>query len=89
MPISTAFVIIRIRLTSARVQNNNNHLDRGLCFWFDEERAREQSRDDRQVCDQGFLCKGNVSSTSYSRTFYDTQMATANCVHPHAQLEQA
>ena len=35
------------------------------------------------------LCKGNVSWTSYSRTFYDTQMATANCVHPHAQLEQA
>ena len=33
-------------------------------------------------------CKGNVSCTSYSRTFYDTQMATANCVHPHAQLEQ-
>ena len=35
------------------------------------------------------LCKGNVSCTSYSRTFYDTQMATANCVHPHAQLEHA
>ena len=34
-------------------------------------------------------CKGNVSCTSYSRTFYDTQMATANCVHPHAQLEHA
>ena len=34
-------------------------------------------------------CKANVSCTSYSRTFYDTQMATANCVHPHAQLEQA
>ena len=34
------------------------------------------------------VCKGNVSCTSYSRTFYDTQMATANCVHPHAQLEQ-
>ena len=35
------------------------------------------------------FCKGNVSCTSYSRTFYDTQMATANCVHPHAQLEHA
>ena len=35
------------------------------------------------------LCKGNVSCTSYSRTFCDTQMATANCVHPHAQLEHA
>ena len=35
------------------------------------------------------LCKGNVSCTSYSRTFYDTQMATANCVHPQrVQLEQ-
>ena len=34
-------------------------------------------------------CKGNVSCTSYSRTFYDTQMATANCAHPHAQLEHA
>ena len=34
-------------------------------------------------------CKGNVSCTWYSRTFYDTQMATANCVHPHAQLEHA
>ena len=33
--------------------------------------------------------KGNVSCTSYSRTFYDTQMATANCGHPHAQLEHA
>ena len=35
------------------------------------------------------ICKGNISRTSYSRTFYDTQMATANCVHPHAQLEHA
>ena len=34
-----------------------------------------------------YECKGNVSCTSYSRTFYDTQMATANCVHLHAQLE--
>ena len=38
---------------------------------------------------QYVICKGNISCTSYSRTFYDTQMVTANCVHPHAQLEQA
>ena len=30
-----------------------------------------------------------VDGASCSRTFYDTQMATANCVHPHAQLEQS
>ena len=33
-------------------------------------------------------CEGNVSCTWYSRTFYDAQMATENCVHPHAQLQQ-
>ena len=34
------------------------------------------------------ICKGNVSCTSFSRTFDDTPMATANRVHPHAQFEQ-
>ena len=37
----------------------------------------------------GENCKGNEPCTSYSRKLYDTQMATANCVHPHAQLEHA
>ena len=40
-------------------------------------------------CSIELICKGNEPCTSYSRTFYDTQMATANCVHPHAQFEHA
>ena len=54
--------------------------------WQEREPVTDQCHDRRGK--PGKKCKGNVSCTSYSRTFYDTQMATANCVHLHAQLEQ-
>ena len=54
-----------------------------------EQVAPEENRDIASSNADNEFCKGNVSCTSYSRTFYDTQMATANCVHPHAQLEHA
>ena len=68
-------------------------------WWFDIYLRKESQRAEefriftvnKSVTADGVTdggCKGNVSCTSYSRTFYDTQMATANCVHPHAQLEQ-
>ena len=53
----------------------------------DKERMTEMHNLVDRLQDE--YCKGNVSCTSYSRTFYDAQMATANCVHPHAQLEHA
>ena len=69
-------------------------------WWFDIYLRQESQRAEefriftvnKSVTADGSLlsprCKGNVSCTLYSRTFYDTQMATANCVHPHAQHEQ-
>ena len=33
--------------------------------------------------------KGMYPAPHIHEHFYDTQMATANCVHPHAQLEHA
>ena len=33
--------------------------------------------------------KGMYPAPHMHEHFYDTQMATANCVHPHAQLEHA
>ena len=70
-------------------------------WWFDIYLRKESQRAEefrifivnKSVTADGSLlspggCKGNVSCTSYSRTFYDTQMATANCVHLHAQLQQ-
>ena len=32
--------------------------------------------------------KGMYPAPDIHEHFYDTRMATANCVHPHAQLEQ-
>ena len=61
------------------VHNELEIISRTKCF--------PTSSNTRRIVGIRRKCKGNVSCTWYSRTFYDIQMATANCVHHHAQLD--
>ena len=73
-----------------------------VLWWFNTYLRKESQRAEefriftvnKSVTADGSLlsptggCEGNVSCTSYSRTFHDTQMTTEHCAHRHAQLEQ-